>query len=376
MWMSAWPAHAAKSVQTSMAPTNATADRATSSGRMGTPATVGNSSFHTEVSHLCAKPIFWTHFNLLIWLLFFHIAQTSTSALRASAICAPTSVWTFLGAIGAHVRNTDTPCLQMDALAEVKGPFFKMLLQPFKSRYNDECPLVWICLAYTQLKRDWSLLTSDCVADIDECTTGVHNCSLAETCYNIQGGYRCLSLNCPPNYRKVSDTCVKPHLSHIFQVLHMALWTHSSSVFSPCADAVSGLAAPITWIVRTLPSELPTTTSASSPTSSSLLRSSASGPPPRTPGTTSSSASRRATRTTTSARGSWTPTRAPCIYSGRSKVRGTSSSTWRWSSGGRGRSPPSTPASTSSSQAILCDGHGGLFMWLFNSVVQYTTTCH
>ncbi|KAM7404953.1 hypothetical protein PAMP_012252 [Pampus punctatissimus] len=42
--------------------------------------------------------------------------------------------------------------------------------------------------------------------DIDECTTRAHNCSLAETCYNIQGGYRCLSFSCPPNYRKVSDT--------------------------------------------------------------------------------------------------------------------------------------------------------------------------
>ncbi|XP_071401038.1 fibulin-2-like [Centroberyx affinis] len=42
--------------------------------------------------------------------------------------------------------------------------------------------------------------------DIDECATGAHNCSLAETCYNIQGGYRCLSFNCPQNYRKVSDT--------------------------------------------------------------------------------------------------------------------------------------------------------------------------
>uniref|UniRef100_A0A3P9NVH8 Fibulin 2 n=1 Tax=Poecilia reticulata TaxID=8081 RepID=A0A3P9NVH8_POERE len=42
--------------------------------------------------------------------------------------------------------------------------------------------------------------------DIDECATGTHNCSLGEKCYNIQGGYRCLSLNCPPNYRKVSDT--------------------------------------------------------------------------------------------------------------------------------------------------------------------------
>ncbi|KAM4610007.1 fibulin-2-like [Polymixia lowei] len=42
--------------------------------------------------------------------------------------------------------------------------------------------------------------------DIDECTTGAYNCSLAETCYNIQGGYRCLAFNCPQNYRKVSDT--------------------------------------------------------------------------------------------------------------------------------------------------------------------------
>ncbi|KAL3064511.1 hypothetical protein OYC64_000719 [Pagothenia borchgrevinki] len=42
--------------------------------------------------------------------------------------------------------------------------------------------------------------------DIDECATGAHNCSLAETCYNIQGAYRCLSFDCPPNYRKVSDT--------------------------------------------------------------------------------------------------------------------------------------------------------------------------
>lgn len=42
--------------------------------------------------------------------------------------------------------------------------------------------------------------------DIDECATGANNCSLAETCYNIQGGYRCLSFTCPANYRKVSDT--------------------------------------------------------------------------------------------------------------------------------------------------------------------------
>ncbi|KAG7254163.1 hypothetical protein CRUP_014440 [Coryphaenoides rupestris] len=42
--------------------------------------------------------------------------------------------------------------------------------------------------------------------DIDECTTGAHNCSEGQSCYNIQGGYRCLSFSCPPGYKKVSDT--------------------------------------------------------------------------------------------------------------------------------------------------------------------------
>ncbi|XP_056129911.1 fibulin-2-like isoform X2 [Lampris incognitus] len=42
--------------------------------------------------------------------------------------------------------------------------------------------------------------------DVDECATAAHNCSIAETCYNIQGGYRCLSFSCPQSYRKVSDT--------------------------------------------------------------------------------------------------------------------------------------------------------------------------
>nr|XP_055040032.1 fibulin-2 [Misgurnus anguillicaudatus]XP_055040033.1 fibulin-2 [Misgurnus anguillicaudatus] len=42
--------------------------------------------------------------------------------------------------------------------------------------------------------------------DIDECATGEHNCSASQTCYNIQGGFRCLSFACPENYKKVSDT--------------------------------------------------------------------------------------------------------------------------------------------------------------------------
>uniref|UniRef100_A0A673A6I2 Fibulin-1 n=1 Tax=Sphaeramia orbicularis TaxID=375764 RepID=A0A673A6I2_9TELE len=42
--------------------------------------------------------------------------------------------------------------------------------------------------------------------DVDECTTGTHNCTGGQTCYNLQGGFRCLSFDCPPNYKKVSDT--------------------------------------------------------------------------------------------------------------------------------------------------------------------------
>ncbi|XP_026999575.2 fibulin-2 isoform X2 [Tachysurus fulvidraco] len=42
--------------------------------------------------------------------------------------------------------------------------------------------------------------------DIDECATETHNCSTTQTCYNLQGGFRCLSFTCPENYRKVSDT--------------------------------------------------------------------------------------------------------------------------------------------------------------------------
>ncbi|XP_046528475.1 fibulin-2 isoform X3 [Equus quagga] len=42
--------------------------------------------------------------------------------------------------------------------------------------------------------------------DLDECALGTHNCSEAETCHNIPGGFRCLRFECPPNYVRVSET--------------------------------------------------------------------------------------------------------------------------------------------------------------------------
>ncbi|XP_049718472.1 fibulin-2 isoform X1 [Elephas maximus indicus] len=42
--------------------------------------------------------------------------------------------------------------------------------------------------------------------DLDECALGTHNCSESETCHNIQGSFRCLRFECPPNYVRVSET--------------------------------------------------------------------------------------------------------------------------------------------------------------------------
>ncbi|KAM4711708.1 fibulin-1-like [Anableps anableps] len=40
--------------------------------------------------------------------------------------------------------------------------------------------------------------------DIDECAAGTHSCSALETCFNVQGGFRCLFFECPTNFRRAA----------------------------------------------------------------------------------------------------------------------------------------------------------------------------
>lgn len=68
-------------------------------------------------------------------------------------------------------------------------------------RLSTVCPAV--CFLNDHLPSGFSCCV---LADIDECVTGIHNCSVNETCFNIQGGFRCLAFECPENYRRSGDT--------------------------------------------------------------------------------------------------------------------------------------------------------------------------
>ncbi|XP_072224031.1 fibulin-2-like isoform X2 [Leuresthes tenuis] len=97
---------------------------------------------------------------------------------------------------GYHLREDGHTCEDIDECSQTIGHLCTYKCVNVPGSYQCACPEY----GYTMSPNGRSC------RDIDECATGAHNCSLAETCYNIQGGYRCLSLSCPPNYNKVSNT--------------------------------------------------------------------------------------------------------------------------------------------------------------------------
>ncbi|XP_029995516.1 fibulin-2-like isoform X2 [Sphaeramia orbicularis] len=97
---------------------------------------------------------------------------------------------------GYYLREDGHTCEDIDECSQSLGHLCTYKCVNVPGSYQCACPEY----GYTMSPNGRSC------RDIDECATGAHNCSLAETCYNIQGGYRCLHFSCPPNYRKVSDT--------------------------------------------------------------------------------------------------------------------------------------------------------------------------
>lgn len=66
----------------------------------------------------------------------------------------------------------------------------------------------WLILVIQQDFDDLGFCCFFCffLADVDECLTGTHTCAENQSCFNIQGGFRCLSFECPNNYRRVGET--------------------------------------------------------------------------------------------------------------------------------------------------------------------------
>ncbi|XP_042195690.1 fibulin-2 [Callorhinchus milii] len=87
-------------------------------------------------------------------------------------------------------------CTDIDECTQSGGALCMYRCLNVPGSYTCACPEV----GYTTSPNGRS-----CV-DIDECAIGSHNCSASETCFNIEGGFRCLMLDCPPNYRRTGDT--------------------------------------------------------------------------------------------------------------------------------------------------------------------------
>ncbi|XP_029006997.1 fibulin-2 [Betta splendens] len=97
---------------------------------------------------------------------------------------------------GYHLKEDGHTCEDIDECSQSIGNLCAFQCVNTAGSYRCACPPQGYIMS----------ANGHACRDVDECTTNTHNCSVGQTCYNLQGGFRCLSFNCPPNYKKVSDT--------------------------------------------------------------------------------------------------------------------------------------------------------------------------
>ncbi|KAF7695803.1 hypothetical protein HF521_005897 [Silurus meridionalis] len=96
---------------------------------------------------------------------------------------------------GYYLREDTHTCEDVDECTQSVGHLCAYKCVNVPGSYNCACPEHGYSMAPNQ---------RSCL-DVDECSLGAHNCTSEETCYNIHGGFRCLSYSCPANYRRVAD---------------------------------------------------------------------------------------------------------------------------------------------------------------------------
>lgn len=97
---------------------------------------------------------------------------------------------------GYQLAEDGHTCTDIDECAQGAGILCTFRCVNVPGSYQCACPEQ----GYTMMANGRSC------KDLDECALGTHNCSEAETCHNIQGSFRCLRFDCPPNYVRVSET--------------------------------------------------------------------------------------------------------------------------------------------------------------------------